>query len=225
MASIVIPLSVAFAERFESRCIVAAPLTAIFRPAGEIHSDEFHSQPTHLLVAELGQETANELARLAKLSGPHHFDSPDVRFHCNRLKSVFLQERDSLSELDLHATLLQILSSGFRRALPERTSPVWLERVRDHIYANFSRRITLEELAGIAGVHPVHLAAVFTRRYGCTPGAMQRRVRIQFVQDQIRAGTKLSEVAHAAGFADQSHLTRVFHREVGITPGHYARSL
>jgi AraC-like DNA-binding protein len=33
----------------------------------------------------------------------------------------------------------------------------------------------------------------------------------------------LSEVAYATGFADQSHITRVFKQVVGITPGLYAR--
>jgi len=35
----------------------------------------------------------------------------------------------------------------------------------------------------------------------------------------------IAEAAHAAGFADQSHLTRHFKYYLGLTPGAYVRSL
>jgi AraC-like DNA-binding protein len=41
----------------------------------------------------------------------------------------------------------------------------------------------------------------------------------------IRAGTPLSEVAVAAGFADQSHMSRLFKRTYGLTPGRWAMAL
>jgi AraC family transcriptional regulator len=34
-----------------------------------------------------------------------------------------------------------------------------------------------------------------------------------------RTGTPLPDVACRCGFADQSHLTRVFRQRVGVTPG------
>ena len=40
----------------------------------------------------------------------------------------------------------------------------------------------------------------------------------------MRAGTPLAEVAAASGFADQSHLTRLFARSFGTTPHAYLRA-
>jgi AraC-like DNA-binding protein len=37
----------------------------------------------------------------------------------------------------------------------------------------------------------------------------------------MRAGDSLAEAAFASGFADQSHMTRQFHRTYGITPGRW----
>ena len=49
--------------------------------------------------------------------------------------------------------------------------------------------------------------------------------RLQVVQTQIAAGIALAEAATAAGFADQSHMTRHFKARFGVTLGRYARLL
>jgi len=52
-----------------------------------------------------------------------------------------------------------------------------------------------------------------------TPHGYQRQARIRSATDLIRRGRALAEVAAAAGFADQAHLTRCFRRTMGVTPG------
>jgi AraC-like DNA-binding protein len=41
----------------------------------------------------------------------------------------------------------------------------------------------------------------------------------------LQPGMPLSDVALAAGFADQSHLTRIFKRVTGMTPGAFRAAL
>ncbi|MBF3263491.1 helix-turn-helix domain-containing protein, partial [Pseudomonas aeruginosa] len=41
----------------------------------------------------------------------------------------------------------------------------------------------------------------------------------------LRRGLAVGEVAHALGFADQSHLTRYFTSAYGISPGRYQRAV
>jgi AraC-like DNA-binding protein len=50
-------------------------------------------------------------------------------------------------------------------------------------------------------------------------GSMPRRIAL--AQRLIRAGCDLAEVAVRAGFYDQSHLTRWFVRQFGVTPSRY----
>jgi AraC-like DNA-binding protein len=41
----------------------------------------------------------------------------------------------------------------------------------------------------------------------------------------IRHGADLAEAAAASGFSDQSHMTRIFTRQFGFTPGAWQRGL
>ena len=49
-------------------------------------------------------------------------------------------------------------------------------------------------------------------------------IRVQRARTMLQQGARVSDVAFATGFSDQSHLTRRFKRVVGIPPGKYARS-
>jgi AraC family transcriptional regulator len=73
-------------------------------------------------------------------------------------------------------------------------------------------------------VHPAHLSRAFHRRFGSPVLAYVRRARVRAAADLLRRSSlALADVAAAAGFADQSHLTRVFKQATGVTPGRYRR--
>ena len=81
--------------------------------------------------------------------------------------------------------------------------------------------VTLAELAALSGVSRFQLLRGFARELGITPHAylVQRRVRL--ASELIRSGSAVADAAQGAGFADQSHMTRAFLRQFGITPGRY----
>jgi AraC-like DNA-binding protein len=65
---------------------------------------------------------------------------------------------------------------------------------------------------------------MFTRQTGMPPHSYQTQLRINHAKVLLRDGHSLAEIASITGFADQSHLTRHFHRYVGVSPGRYASS-
>ena len=83
--------------------------------------------------------------------------------------------------------------------------------------------LSLQTMADMAGVSRFHLLRGFFRATGATPHAyiLQRRVRL--ARQLLAAGEELTEASAHAGFADQSHMTRAFVRQVGVTPAHYRR--
>jgi AraC-like DNA-binding protein len=84
---------------------------------------------------------------------------------------------------------------------------------------------SLAELAALSGVSRFQLLRGFAREVGTTPHAylVQRRVRL--ARQFLAAGRSPADAALLAGFADQSHMTRAFVRQFGITPGRYRAAI
>jgi AraC-like DNA-binding protein len=97
-----------------------------------------------------------------------------------------------------------------------------IRRARDRIDADPAAPVTLMELAKEASLSRYQLIRAFARELGLPPHAYILQRRIALAQRLIRAGCDLAEVATAAGFCDQSHLTRWFVRQFGVTPRRYA---
>ena len=57
---------------------------------------------------------------------------------------------------------------------------------------------------------------------GLTPHAYVMQRRLDMARSLIRQGATLADAAVEAGFADQSHMHRVFVARHGFTPGAYA---
>ena len=55
-------------------------------------------------------------------------------------------------------------------------------------------------------------------------GEWVRRLRLEDALGRLtRSDASIADVAAASGFADQSHLTRVMRRRLGVTPAEYRR--
>ncbi|ODR90014.1 AraC family transcriptional regulator [Sinorhizobium alkalisoli] len=85
--------------------------------------------------------------------------------------------------------------------------------------------LTLADLARESGLSRFQVVRGFTRATGLTPHAYLVQRRIDIVRQLIAKRTPLADAAVAGGFADQSHMTRVFVRKYGFTPGAYAQAM
>ena len=94
--------------------------------------------------------------------------------------------------------------------------------VQDCLASRLEEKVSLEELASLAGLSRYHLLRVFKRATGLTPHAFHTQLRIVQAKALVRQGLPFVEVAAATGFVDQSHFTTTFRQFVGATPGQYA---
>jgi AraC-like DNA-binding protein len=97
--------------------------------------------------------------------------------------------------------------------------PGAMRRVREYVDAHLGESMDLAELASIAGLSVFHFARQFKQSAGVTPHHYLVQRRIERAQDMLaRTDLALSEIAVAAGFSDQSHLSRHFRQMLGTTP-------
>jgi AraC-like DNA-binding protein len=64
----------------------------------------------------------------------------------------------------------------------------------------------------------------FEKAYGVPPHAWLLLQRGERARSLIREGSTLAQAATSCGFADQSHMTRLFVRQFGFTPGAWQRA-
>ena len=101
-----------------------------------------------------------------------------------------------------------------------------LKRVRNYIEAHLDDRLTLTDLAGVACLSPYHFSRSFKQAIGVGPQRYVIQRRLKRAKGLMRRTNQpLAEIAQRVGFADQSHLTSIFRRETGVTPGRYRAAL
>lgn len=81
--------------------------------------------------------------------------------------------------------------------------------------------IDSRRLEAIAGIDRFTLARQFRALYGTSPHRYLVQRRLARARAMIIQGAPLAETAIAAGFADQSHLTRHFAKTYGMPPGRF----
>ena len=106
----------------------------------------------------------------------------------------------------------------------DRAEHAAVRRARAHLRERWDQKVTLTELAAVAGLSRFELVRRFGECIGVTPHAYQVNLRVEQARRLLAAGAQPAAVAADCGFADQPHLSRVFKRAVGVSPGRYARA-
>lgn len=96
-----------------------------------------------------------------------------------------------------------------------------LRRAKEYLHDNPAREVRLETLAQAVGMSKFHLCRQFSAQFGLSPNRYQRQLRLQQAKSLLSRGGDIAEIASACGFADQSHMGRVFKSTYGVTPRSY----
>lgn len=99
-----------------------------------------------------------------------------------------------------------------------------LDIIRNEIIGNPEIEISIPEMSEKVHVSQYHMIRKFSLENGLTPHKFQLQCRIRKAMDLLINGMKVIDVALSLGFCDQSHLCRVFKKQVGIAPEEYINS-
>jgi len=121
----------------------------------------------------------------------------------------------------LFATGLTVGAPQLRGGLP----PHVVRRLREHIDSNIDQRIEVKRLAQLANLSVYYFVRAFKQSIGVTPRDYLTRRRLERTMELLSGSEMpISEIALAAGFADQSHCARRFRQHVGMSPRAYRQA-
>ena len=211
----------------------------VFLSPGDVHTGQQVGEcgwsycaiyPAAETVAALATDTSGR-------ASPSHevvFRSPVVRDAT--MAHAFVALHKTLYEgcaVQQETATLDFLASVVARHV-NRVPAVGLERthrshyamraVRDYMQAHHADALTVQTLADVAGLSCFYTVRLFRATFGISPHAYLAILRVHQARMLIRGGASIAEAALAAGFNDQSHLTRFFKRVFGTTPGVYAKA-
>jgi AraC-like DNA-binding protein len=137
------------------------------------------------------------------------------------------EQIDDVARIEIVTALADLLDRASRTDTKKQSSLrlASLLRVRDLIVANPTTRHSVETLESVSGLDRWALARQFRAAFGTSPSNFRTMRQLDEARRMIRGGLPLADAALEAGFADQSHMSRMFKRTYGLTPGRWASAL
>jgi AraC family transcriptional regulator len=165
-----------------------------------------------------------------------HFSKPDLLISQIALtlqKELISNDSGSRLYVDsmaiaLSAHLLRHYSAkkhtiqDYTGGLPKYKLQQAIEYIHDHLTEGFS----LEAIANYIGISQYHFAKLFKQSTGMTPHQYLIETRLEKAKILLaKTDFTISEIAYRTGFANQSHLTRLFRKYLSTTPKAYRQML
>ncbi len=205
-------------ERRSCAGMVRRAGSATFLHAGEWHCEQFDESGASAMAIDFTPAWFAAHSGSATRMRTDFREMPAVSAIAWRLHRQ-LQRPDDYITLDIEGLALELTAELLRHERAERTAPGWLLDVRDRLHDEPARRVTIAKLAGQCGRPAPQLARSFRQHFGKSIAKYLRELRIEAAATLLRSGEMpISRIAIVTGFSDQSHLTRHFRRERGVTP-------
>lgn len=215
-----------FREAFRRDAYDCVPGGLLIKPPGERHANAYGPRGARSLLIDARCVSEARWQQIAPVfEGVRYLPGGEPNRLARRIARL-LRELDDTGRLAAEGMLLEMFAavSGARPDALRDGDPPWLRRAVEALHASRANAPGLEALARTAGVSPSTLARAFRRRFGVSPGGFLRRLRVEWAREQlVRTDRSLAVIAAEAGFADQSHFTRVFARATGVTPARLRR--
>lgn len=143
------------------------------------------------------------------------------------LSKIYKETRikDNTTAVAIQSLLLKTFSLlKSDQELLSREKPSWVKKVHEKLHETSSQRLSLNELAGDLGIHPVHLSRDFPKHFHCRLGENARKLKVEKSLTLLaNKNYSLTQIAFECGFSDQSQFIRCFKEMTGINPLTYRK--
>lgn len=170
----------------------------------------------------LANELDGEATGSFEVVTPVARDLPLARHFEYLFASLTNPYEDSLArEVKLLQSLIYTMRRHGMPRLPRNGRPPCVSRALKQMDTAPEIPVSLKELAALTGVSRFQFLRAFAAATGTTPHAYLIQRRVQLAKQLLAQGHAPVSASMEAGFADQSHMSRAFVRQLGITPSRY----
>jgi signal transduction histidine kinase/DNA-binding LacI/PurR family transcriptional regulator/CheY-like chemotaxis protein len=99
-----------------------------------------------------------------------------------------------------------------------------VRRAMAYIHKHYAEPFSRQEMARQLGLSERYLTRCFHKEMRITPVEYLNRYRLKQAKAMLRKGANVTETALAVGFSSVSYFTRLFEKELGVSPGAYRHS-
>jgi AraC family transcriptional regulator len=202
-------------------------------------SDPFDSFHTYIPLTAFDEITTDlKRPRIEQLNTPIGVQRPDeTMLNLARALNPLLARPEQATALFTDHVFLAMVThvavtyGGFAGADPQAIgrrsrmlTPLQERRVTSRLLDDIAGDPSVTELAALCGLSRSYFVRAFKQTTGMPPHRWLSMQRVKRAKELLH-GTRMpiGEIAVACGFADQSHLTRVFSKVFGISPGAWRR--
>jgi len=224
------------------RCVIKTDIRAGATYLYDLRRDPRYviDKPFHSLFFYLPRSALDDIAKqtgtprigeLAYQPGIGHDDA--VVRHLGASLVEALHRQDEANQLFIDHTMLALTAhvaqtyGGLRRVTePARggLAPWQAKRACERLDSDLGGKLALTQIAAEFDLSISHFSRAFRISTGLPPHQWLLRQRVKAAKQLMTVrDLPLSEIAMSAGFANQSHFTRVFTAVVGVSPGAWRR--
>ena len=163
--------------------------------------------------------------RSAEFALPVNTSKQALRLAIHAIAAVIkdMPDRDHAEQLVMLALAEQLKPIHSSNTVANSVRSIEVQTVLDMICQNWEAPLSLDDFSIATGLSKFQILRRFSHELGATPHAYLTQHRVKRAKEMIMVGSSLAETAVTCGFSDQSHLTRTFSRQFGLTPSRFAK--
>ena len=124
---------------------------------------------------------------------------------------------------ELHSCCYKVIALLLKTSAPRKgTASPGVQIAFDHIIDNYSKPISVSELAKISNMSESNLYASFKKQFGTSPIVYLNNYRLSLASERlVETDDTVKEISYSVGITDPLYFSRLFKKSYGVSPREY----
>ncbi|NBI29095.1 response regulator transcription factor [Chengkuizengella marina] len=137
---------------------------------------------------------------------------------------IYLTKIESIQQLKTETSVILKKMTEPLEKMSVRVAPDLLSRMKNYVYENANREISLEMLAEFVGLSPYYVSKLFKDQLGTNYIDFLTQCRLERARELMKDPQRsLKEITYEIGYKDPNYFSRVFKKKYGVSPTEYRK--